>query len=61
MSQRWTGSPRRDDAQSNCRRRRYQAAKPHDSQRVKDNAFHLALGALVREYFRNSKNEVIRF
>jgi len=25
-----------------------------------DNAFHLALGALVREYFRTSKNEFIR-
>jgi hypothetical protein len=24
-----------------------------------DNAFHLALGAFVREYFRNSKNEII--
>jgi hypothetical protein len=29
-------------------------------QRVEDNAFHLALGALVRECFRSSKNEIIR-
>ena len=60
MSQRWNDSPRRDHAQSNCRRRRYQAAKPNNYQRVEDNALHLAFGALVREYFRNSKNEFIR-
>jgi len=30
-------------------------------QRVEDNAFHLALGAFVRDYFRTSKNEFIRY
>ena len=70
MSQRWIGWKARpllrirygseDDAQVDRRRGEYQAAKPHDFQRVEDNALHLALGALVREYFRTSKNEFIR-
>ena len=34
--------------------------QPHDFQLVEDNAFHLALGAFVREYYRTSKNEFIR-
>jgi hypothetical protein len=34
---------------------------PLDFQRVEDNAFHLALGAFVREYFRTSNNEFIRY
>ena len=71
MSQRWIGFSE-DDAQANRRRRGYQATEPLDFQRVErkapweprsfteDNAFHLALGAFVREYFRTSKNEFIR-
>jgi len=59
MSQRWIDFSE-DGAQANRRRRGYQAAKPHDFQRVEDNAFRLALSALVREYFRTSKNEFIR-
>jgi len=59
ISQGWIGFSE-DDAQANRRRGGYQATEPLDFQRVEDNAFHLALGAFVREYFRTSKNEFIR-
>ena len=59
MSQRWIGFSE-DDAQAIAEGADIRSAKPHDFQRVEDNAFHLALGAVVREYFRTSKNEFIR-
>jgi hypothetical protein len=70
MSQRWIGSPRRDGAKLIAEAADHQAAKPHDCNALSrirqayaepgDNAFHLALGTLVREYFRTSNNEFIR-
>jgi hypothetical protein len=70
MSQRWIGSPQRDGAKliaeaADIRRqsRTICAALSRIRQAYAepgDNAFHLALGTVVREYFRTSKNEFIR-